>query len=286
MRLSINSEAVSVRYGDECAIEMLGKAGFDCIDYTFIDGKSIEMYGDNYKEYVQKLLSLLKKYRMTCNQAHAPYDFKYGGAFEMSNEKYAKLVRSIEAASMLGADNIVVHTISVPDDVDVFAYNIEFFKSLQPYCEKFKICVAIENLYEYDAHTFSHFGRLHTPELLNAMIAELNSPWFTICVDVGHAAITNNKPQDVIRGFDNRVLKALHIHDTDYRFDRHTLPYTGQHDWEKIMKALKSIDYTGDLTYEIGHFMAKYPDDLVEDALFFAEKTGRSLIRSFEKCTE
>ena len=281
MRLSVNSEVLSDRFGDERTIEMLKRAGFDCIDYTFLKSASKEMYGENYKGYIQKFRMLLEKNNMTCNQAHAPYELRYGDAFDVSDEKYARLVRAIEAAAMLGAENIVVHSITTPDDVDVFAYNLTFFKSLEPYCERFGIHVAIENLYDYKGNTFFHAARLHSPELLNMMIEKLQSPWFVVCIDVGHASLTGYEPDVLIRGFDNRTLKALHIHDNDYRFDWHTLPYMGKFDWDKIMRALRNINYQGDFTYEIGSYARKFQDDFVEEALCFAAKTGRYLMKKF-----
>ena len=35
MKLSMDTFNLQIRYGDEKAIQMMKKAGFDCIDYTF-----------------------------------------------------------------------------------------------------------------------------------------------------------------------------------------------------------------------------------------------------------
>ena len=225
---------------------------------------------------------LLEKNGMTCNQAHAPFKLAYGSKFDMSEKEYAKIVRSMEAAAIMGAENIVVHAITVPTGVDLFAYNLEFYKSLEPYCEKFGICVAIENLFCRNKRNPWLHGKLHRPEQLNQMVAALNSPWFVVCIDVGHAGLTGFEPEDVIRGFDNKTLKALHIHDNDYLDDTHNIPYAGKFNWDEIMKALKDIGYNGDFTLEVLGYLKKVDDAFMEDALAFCAKTGRYLMSKME----
>ena len=279
MKLSIETYVLHKRYGDKKAIQMLKKAGFDSIDYSFYwleKSDENEVLGDKYREYAQR--------DMTCNQAHAPFALKYGCKFDDSDQEYVKLVRSIESAAVLGAESIVVHAIKTPPDVDSLAYNFEFYKSLEPYCERFGICVAIENLFWYDAKSKCNRG-LPTPESLNRMVTMLQSPYFVVCIDVGHAAITGYEPQDLIRRFDNKVLKALHIHDNDYIDDMHTLPYAGRLDWKNIMCALKDIDYKGDFTFEIFAYLGRIDDELMDAALAFSAETGRHLMgMQFSEC--
>ena len=280
MRLSVETYILHKRYGDEKAIRMLKNAGFDSIDYSFYWlEESDQTLGDEYQSYARKIRQLLDENHITCNQAHAPFSLQYDSIFDTSCEDYVKLIRSIEAASIMGAKSIVVHAINVPVNVDAFAYNFEFYKNLEPYCEKFGICIAIENLFWYDDKTECCRGILHTPEQLKRMVATLGSKWFIVCLDVGHAAVTGYEPDALIRCFSNHTLKALHIHDNDYWKDRHTLPYAGSFEWNKIMQALKDVDYNGDFTFEIFGYLSKIDDDFMEEALAFAAKTGRQLLR-------
>ena len=284
MKLSIDTSTQSIRFGDEKTIQMAKKAGFDCIDYSFdCSDESKQMCGENYRELAQQVRKILDANDITCNQAHAPEDFCYGCKFDMSDEKYLKIVRSMEAAAIMGAKHIVVHSIAVPDDIDVFTYNVEFYKSFEKYCEKFGICIAIENLFSYNGKTHFHAGRLHTPEQLKRLVKALNSTWYGVCIDVGHAAITGYEPDEIIRAFNNQTLKVLHIHDNDYHWDLHLLPYEGRFNWDKIMASLKKIDYKGDFTYEIFQYLNKYNNDFMEEALLFAAKTGHYLISKFEE---
>ena len=123
---------------------------------------------------------------------------------------------------------------------------------------------------------------LHTPETLGAIVKRLGSECFVACVDIGHLAITSEtEPENVIEKMGSDVLLTLHVHDNDYIMDKHMLPYTGDINWQAVMKSLKKMGYKGDLTYEICTFIKKMPDTLVPDALKFAEKVGRHLVNIF-----
>ena len=88
---------------------------------------------------------------------------------------------------------------------------------------------------------------------------------------------------EFIRALGNKRLKCLHVHDVDGTNDSHTLPYFGVVQWEKVMKALAEIGYTGDLTFEADEFLRNVPTELYSDAEAFMAKTGRQLISIFEK---
>ena len=280
MKLSIDNFELRKKFGEEKTIKLLRKTGFDSLDYSFFGDKALEeILGENYIAYAQNVRRLLDENALTCNQAHAPFrGMQYGNKFDLSDEAYVQIIRAMESAAIMGAKCIVVHAINVPEGVDEFRYNLEYYKSLEPYCEKFGICVAIENLYVYDEKCKCYRGRLHTAELLNKMIEGLDSPWYAVCVDIGHAAMVGIKPEKLIRGLDNRTLRALHVHDNDYLGDRHTIPYGGELNWKEIMQALKDIDYQGDFTFEIICFIAKIEPEFMEEALAYAAKTGRYLM--------
>jgi len=285
MKLSMDTFNLQIRYGDEKAIQMMKKAGFDCIDYTFglheVEDEN-RILGDSYLEHAYKVREILDQNEISCNQAHAPFRVQYGDKFDETEKEYLKVVRAMEAASIMGAPYIVVHAIKVPDSEDVFSYNYEYYKSLEPYCEKFGIRVAIENLFKRDERSKCIRGRFYTAEQLNGMIEKLNSSWFVVCIDLGHAGLTGYEPQDLIRRFDKQVLRTLHVHDTEYTEDSHTLPYAGKFDWKQIAHALKDIGYEGDMTLEIFRYFEHVDDDFMEDALEIAVKTGRHLIKLVE----
>ena len=281
MKLSLDNFELRKKFGEEKTIKLLKQTGFDALDYSFFGDKDLEVIlGEEYISYARNVRRLLDENGLTCNQAHAPFrGMQYENKFDLSDKAYVQIVRAMESASIMGARYIVVHGIKVPEGVDDVQYNLQYYKSLEPYCEKFGICVAIENLYIYDEKCKCYRGRFHTPEILNKMIEQLDSPWFAACVDIGHAAMVGIEPETLITGLNNRVLRILHVHDNDYLGDRHTIPYGGSLNWNAIMKALKDMDYQGDFTFEIICFIAKIEPEFMEEALTYAAKTGRYLMR-------
>ncbi len=283
MKLSVELYSVAGLFGDHKAIDLIRQAGFDAIDYSYYYEKECEeILGENYKEYAKGLRAHLDQAGLSCNQAHAPFTFRYGMLSDAAEQKYLNIIRSLESASILGAKNIIVHSISVPEDVDFEEYNIAYYRSFIPYCEAFNIHVAVENLFSKDAKRNRLVGKLGSPKELNNIVKKINSPWIVACVDVGHAALTGYEPEDFISRVDPHILKCLHVQDNDYLGDRHTLPYLANLNWSAIMASLKKSGYEGDLTFEIVKYLQKFPNELVPEALKFAAVVGKHLISIYE----
>lgn len=283
MRLSAETYVMRNRFDDKTALDMLLAAGFDCYDYSmYWMGENRDMLGEDYLERARTLRAYADSIGLACNQAHAPFDFAYGDTCSLSNENFKRLVRSLKVASVLGAENIIVHCIKrFSEPVELCAYNYDFYRSLLPYCEEYGICVSVENLFNtMSAGRFqSIFG---DPYEHMRFVEGLDSPFFNICIDVGHSAITGFDPENVIAAMNNRLLKALHIHDNDYHGDRHMIPFTGDLPWDKIMASLAAIDYKNDLTLEITTIQ-KLDNRSLAPALSLAASCGRRLIEQFEQ---
>lgn len=283
MKLSVETYVLREIYDDKEAIEMIKETGYDCYDYSMFWAKGEKnMLDDDWREKAHKLREYSDKIGIICNQAHAPFDIQYTDAFSETNANYEELVRSMEVAALLGAKTIIVHAIkkNLPKEVNFYELNRKFYKSLLPYCQKFNICVSVENL--FNIINDRTVPVLSDPEEHMNFVESLKSDYINICVDVGHSAITGQRPENVITSMNKRYLKALHIHDNDFISDRHILPYTGKIDWESVCEALAQIGYEGDLTFEIFGFLKKLPQNLIFDGLVYAEKVGRELIRKVE----
>ena len=285
MKLSLESYILTSKFEGFEGFKLIKEAGFDCVDMSYYWQKpDSPLLDDGYRDYAIRLKTYLDELGLVCNQAHAPFDIKHGEAFDESNPHYLGIIRSIESAAILGAKNIVVHTVVSPKGSSSFfdhEYNFAFFKSLQPLCERFNIRIAVENLFVMDDKRKYYRGRLGTAKELCTFIRELNSPYFVACVDVGHAAMTGNEPERFISEMDSDLLQALHIQDGNYREDCHTIPFLGNFNWKEIMKALKEKGYEGELNFEIVKYLKNIPNELILDALRFAEKVGRYLISDF-----
>lgn len=286
MRISIENFELRRRYGDKKAIEMIKEAGFDAMDYSFYDTEDDpQILGDGYKEHALQVRQWLDEAGIVCNQAHAAMGMLEQLPFDVSEPKYLRVVRCMEAAAILGAKQIVVHGVG-----DVLAYdaayvaqrNFAYYQSLVPYCEQFGIRVAVENLLRIDPKRRYFREFLGTPRSLSELVTKLSSKWIVACIDVGHAALTYREPEEFIKEMAPGVVQALHVHDNDYLDDRHMLPFTQNLNWPAIMAALKEYGYQGDLTFELSSYMSRIPDGLMTDAVQFANRVGRYLVSLYE----
>ena len=267
--------------GIDGGIKAIKDAGFDAMDMSYQLDASSFFLGDDYLEKAEEVKKALKKYNLKCRQAHAPIECYYKMEQNDSSIEYVRLKRAIESASVIGIDHIVVEGTEVPAphasrlNLD---YNYEFYKRLEPLCEKYNIVIAVENLRK----SFTY------PDLMNEIIRRLDSPWFKALVDVGHTWVrADMQPGEFIRGLDRGIICGLHVHDTHgirQGIDEHLAPWMAEIDFEDLMKALKETDYKGDLTLEIRSFIDKYASKgLLDAALKFAEAIGRKLISIFQE---
>jgi len=289
MRLSAHTELYYLKnFSCEETVELLAEAGFDAIDFSFFNE---EFYNEatnsvEFKERFLRLRALAEEKGLCFNQAHAP--FPTGSKDKVEEEKiFCDVVRSMRNASYLGVETIVVHPRThlrysennVPEEL--FKQNMEFYRRLEPYCEKYQIKVAVENMWgKYVGRKITHHVCSRPDEFIR-YVDTLDSEWFVACLDIGHACLVCEEPAEMIRKLGSSRLKALHVHDVDGLSDQHTLPYQGIIDWEKVMRALKEIGYEGDFTYEAGGFLAGMPKELIASATRHMEVTGRYLVSLF-----
>lgn len=284
MKLSTETYVLREKFGDKAAIEMIKNAGFDCYDYSMYWTKNeTDMLGENYRELAFSLREYANSIGIECNQAHAPFDLKRSDEFDLSNENYQRLVRSLEVASILGAKTIVIHSVFEPSKPVIDKeFNKQYYEILIPYCEKFKINVSVENLFKRDKQTNRFVSNFETPKKHIEFVNSLNSDFFNICIDVGHCAVVGQTPEETVSAMTPALLKSLHIHDNDFTNDRHCIPYLGKLNWDNICRSLSEINYSEDLTLEIFGTLNKLDSSLLPAALCFAEKVGRHLIEKIE----
>ncbi len=287
MQLSIETYALRRRYGDFEAARLISQAGFDAMDYSAYWYENSPLAGDDYRDYALRLRAHIDSLGLVCNQSHAPFAMKYGSPFDFTCPEFRDVTRAMEVASILGAKQIIIHSIAMPTELkeDTEATHecaMGYFRALLPYAEAFGIRIAVENLFIRHKEKFIYSKRLNTPETLSRVVRELDSPWVTACLDMGHAAMVGYEPEDFIRGMERGLLGAVHIQDGDYIEDRHTVPYVGQYHWEEIMKALAETGYTGELTFEVYKLYQNLPDAAIPHALKMAEAVGRHMIELFE----
>lgn len=285
MILATQTETLARRFGVFRAVEILCGAGYDAIDLSFFGDLSFAT-GENAAENAKRLLQIAGQHNVIFTQAHAPF----GGGYPNYNEHIVPCFPQVFAfAEALGVRQIIVHPVQwgryYGREKELFAYNLDFYRSLVPLLEGKKLKIALENMWQCNPVSGIIVDDiLANPQELADMYDALDDPaHFTVCLDVGHVALCNREPQDAIRLLGHDRLGALHVHDVDYRADLHTLPGLGRINWHAVTDALATIDYRGEFTFEADSFLDGFDDAFLPTAAHFMQERGRELVGWIEK---
>ncbi len=260
-KLSINGDSLYKKYGAEKSGYFIKEAGFDALDFSFkgLNKDFHPFLKDDYQEIAYKIKEEYDRVGISVNQAHAPYSYppeKYLEEIFLGEIILPRIIRAMEMASILGAETIIVHPIHYRGTTkeDAFERNMSFYNYLIPYCEKFGIKVAIENMWDRDklrGHIIH--DTCSVKEEFAKYVDSVNNPCVVACLDIGHAGLPRQEDEayDFVYALGKERLKALHIHDNSYQNDEHLLPFRGKVNWELVGKSLGEIGYEGDFTYEL-----------------------------------
>lgn len=292
MLLSTQTQILSKSYTDAQIIDILSSSGFDAMDYTMGNSQLLKADSDLTRDEVNAKAKTLKALAadkgMVYNQCHAPaWGMEWGKEDYVRSVIFPTTVRSMELAALLGVKNIVVHPIHhLPwrtHSEELFEMNMKFYKALLPYCEEYGICVATENMWNWDRNRrYIIDDTCSTAAEFNRYVDSMNSPWLVGCLDLGHALLVGSQPEDMIRAMGAKRIRCLHVHDVLYTDDTHTMPFLGKINWQAVTQALADIDYRGDFTFEADCFFERMPVELQPAATRLLHDTGRCLIRMID----
>ena len=290
MKLSIETYVVRKRFGDKGSFRVIKDAGFDCIDMSYYWAEEDSpLLGDDYVEYAKELRAELDAIGLTCNQAHAPFTrFKYGAENNDENRAiYYSVLKSIDVAAELGAGVIVVHPAVICPYLsadDRFEMNMEFYSKVLPRAKNLGVKIAIENLWGRHKDNPDRIVKSvcsDAAELIRYVDGMADSS-VVACLDIGHAGLVGESADGMIRALGSRI-GALHINDNDFMKDKHLMPYTGGVNFDRVIRALVSVGYKGDITLESNYFLDTFPDALVPAGLQFMAKTASFIRDTVEK---
>ena len=286
MRLSTNTTDYLVRQRNiEEVIGMIAKAGFDAFDLSL---EQANIWGDDPMGFAERAKAASEKYGIPCNQAHAPFPTGVGDE-EKDEIRFNEIVTAMEVASKVGAKTIIVHpkthlSYLVEENREKLKQlNYEFYKRLIPYCEKFNIKVATENMWQFDENKVIVDSVCASAEEFSEYIDMLDSPYIVGCLDLGHVVLVRRDLPDMIRKMGKNRIRALHVHDNNLKSDTHTLPYVMNMKYFDTTTALADIGYDDDFTFESDTFFAKLPPALLQDGLNFACAVGRFMVAEIEE---
>ena len=137
MKLVINTEGMTDKLSYADTIRLIAQAGFDGVDCSFFDMTKDDSIwnGDGWKDFALELRTVADDCGIVFRQAHAPFPSARG------QEPYdtvirQRIIRSMEAAAILGVENIVVHPIHYTkyfaNREEQFRRSVEFYRDLVP----------------------------------------------------------------------------------------------------------------------------------------------------------
>lgn len=263
-KISTEIHSAAKRIGEEKAVELYAKAGFDAYDlsmfsmcgYDWSKGRFYEsdhpFAKSNYLAFVRNLRRIGEEYGIHCNQSHAPFPV-------CCKEIRSYLKRAIECTAEAGGQICIVH----PDNNKSPEENAEFYFELLPFAKEHGVKLAAENMWNWDSKAgYSSFAACATSESFLAHLNAVKDENLVACLDIGHAEMRGSgegAPQ-MIRALGSR-LQALHIHDNDKLHDSHQIPFSMDIDFGAVAAALKEVNYRGYLTLEADSYLNKYENE-------------------------
>ena len=285
MKISTEIVSASKIVGEEKAIEYLAKAGFDAWDFSMFSmcrydwsnhcilDNDHPLSSNEYLKFARRLKQVSKDNGVVCNQSHAPFPSRCA-------EVRSFYKRAIECTAEVGGEICVIH----PEVDSSPEKNAEMYLELLPFAKECNVKIATENMYNWDdVNGHSSFAACATPESFNAHLRAVNDDFFTACLDIGHAEMkgSNTNACDMILALGSN-LSALHIHDNDKWHDSHQIPFSMNVDFEKIVSALRQINYKGYFTLEADAYLKKYSEDNIFDGIVNLKNSVRKLADMFE----
>lgn len=285
MKISTNIAPPAKIIGEEKAVEYIAGAGFDAWDFSMFDmarmdwqtGKLIDtghpLTTNERLKFARRLKQIGLDNGIVCNQSHAPFPVRVP-------EIRSMLKHAIECTAEAGGEICIIH----PDNDKSPEENAEMYFELLPFAKECGVKIATENMWNWNNEKDeAAFAACSNPDSFNAHLNAVNDDFFVACLDIGHAEMKGleTSAEGMILALGDK-LRALHIHDNDQWHDSHQIPFSMNIDFEKVVAALKKINYRGYFTLEADCYLDIYNKDNVSDGLKNLSRAVTNLAEMFE----
>ncbi len=285
MNISTEIGSAAAIIGEEKAIELYAKAGFDAWDFSMfamcrydwankrLKENNHPLAGKDYLAFARRLKQIGLDNGITCNQSHAPFP-----AYCKEIRDHFK--RAIECTAEAGGKICIIH----PDNYKSPAENAEMYAELLPFAKAHGVKIATENMWNWDSEkNQSSPAACSSPESFCAHVDALQDDFMVACLDIGHAEMrgVDTSAPEMIRALGHR-LQALHIHDNDKWQDSHQIPFSMSIDFSAVVKALKEIGYTGELTLEADAYLKNRTAETIFDGMVEMANAAKRLAEMME----
>ena len=288
MKTSTEIASIAKFVGEERAVEYVAKAGFEAWDFSMFvmckydrQAKRLldndhPLAGKDYLKFARKLRQIGLDNGIECNQSHAPFP-------TYIPEIRAHYERAIECTAEAGGKICIIH----PDNFKSAEENAEIYHELLPFAKSCGVKIATENMWNWNSelNQAAPAACSYHDDFVKH-IDVVNDEYFTACLDIGHAEMrgVNTSAVEMIKALGHR-LGALHVHDNDLHNDSHQIPFSMKINFEDMIKALREVDYKGDMTLECDaylHYFCDHDKDKVFEGVKNLAATANKLVEMFK----
>jgi len=211
-----------------------------------------EHYDHRNGGHIEKLLDTLSASGIRVHSIHAPFgtDFDVSSPDDSIHEAGVDaLIDSIELASVLDADKVIVHASDTLDGDRVRRTERArgVLREMASVAAESGIILALENLPP------NYLG--HTPEELLALLDGTDRGAVGVCFDSGHANLSGHFTEFASAMLPMSV--TTHLHDNDGSADQHLFPGSGNIDWPHFASTYRILDCKATIMLE-----CKPPSDM------------------------
>lgn len=285
MKISTEIGSAAKMIGEERAVELYARAGFDAWDFSMFamcryDRANNSIFENDHPLASREYLAFARRLKqigidngIVCNQSHAPFPVR-------CPEIRSYLKRAIECTAEAGGEICVIH----PDNYKSAEENAEMFFELLPFARECRVKIATENMWLWDKEKdHSKFAACATPEDFCRHIDIVGDDYLVACLDIGHAEMKGSETSavEMIRALGHR-LAALHIHDNDKWHDSHQIPFSMDIDFPPIVSALREIGYRGYFTLETDRHFESYSEENIFDGMKELSAAAKRLAEMYE----
>lgn len=263
------------------SICLCAQAGYRVMDMNFHDCSNFPtpFRTEQWENWIYKIRETADNCGIEFSQAHSHF-YNFCDKNVMNREELDELImRGIKGAGILGVKWLVIHAATDFNSSTLVKSskekNIEYLKPVIEFAAKCNVGIALENLWDLNISPLRRYTT--TAEELVDLADSLPYDNVGICWDFEHAAVMKQDQVAALQLVGSR-LKATHVSDYTSVDDVHILPFSGYTDWTSIMKAIKSIYYKGDFTFEIHRHTDRTPEELILPALKYSVDVGNYLL--------
>ena len=266
-------------------VKLFADAGFEGYNLNMnllIKDENYIFCQDDYREQAQKLKEYADSLGIRACATHSPYPTSFNDP-DRTEQAFEMLKRSIEITSIIGATHTVIHPnqhLTYREHKEELKdINIDFYKRLKPHAEKFGVKIAIENMWQW-RHNFKN--EIITDSVCSSAdefceyVDMFPREHFCACLDIGHIPLVGEDLEYIIRKLGDRI-EVIHLHDNDFKADRHHLPFLGKIDFKNVLDLLYEVGYKGDLNLEINGYVTCFPTELLPSATKFSYDVAKYL---------